>query len=189
MLVHRCARLAWQALHGSPRGQVARYRSPCHDRYGSQAWIASLQWRSMLDAWVGGTVIRHSAMDELSATRPAVVGERTKVFISYSRKGSAFAGKLLAALNSRGFKSIPRYKGHLTGRAWAGAPRRADLQRRHSSLYNQPRRHRFESLRLGGRGEPARRQAHSSRRVATDGTRGTPRACNGSTTSIRDSSC
>ena len=58
----------------------------------------------MLDAWVGGIVIRHSAMDELSATRPAVVGERTKVFISYSRKDSAFAGKLLAALNSRGFK-------------------------------------------------------------------------------------
>jgi hypothetical protein len=57
-------------------------------------------------------------MDELSATRPAVVGERTKVSISYSRKDSAFTGKLLAALNSRGFKAYLDTKDILPGEPW-----------------------------------------------------------------------
>ena len=57
-------------------------------------------------------------MTNPTSTRSASATKRSKVFISYSRKDSAFAGNLLAKLNSRGFEAYLDSRDILPGEPW-----------------------------------------------------------------------
>ena len=57
-------------------------------------------------------------LTENSASRAAAAEQRTKVFVSYSRKDLDFAERLVAAMNSRGFEAYLDRKDIAPGEPW-----------------------------------------------------------------------